>query len=243
MIEFFYFPLTISLYFSCMAYVCLIHQKHDYIGTGCLMGLVCVIFSFTQLLAVGNMNTIYLNDRVFVWGKFLEWCLATPLLCSMQLMGYEADPVTTYQLSLYSLFFCLSGLGAALITTQWIKALLILQGTLCSLIVIQGLWRESKNPHKQSSSATFYLWMTVLTWPMFLCGWCLGPDVFGFIDNRTEFIVETFLSLFLKTVGLVCFALSDEEYRKFSTQVWEAPGNIFHIVRSVLINLLLNQHR
>lgn len=219
-----------------MGWWCLVHcKKQPFLSPGSLMGFVCLFFSFTQILAVAGVNIVTLNGRVFVYSKYLEWCVCSPILSAMTAMSYDASQTEIFDVSVFTFSMVICGLGACLVTQMWIKVFLAIRGSLSAGFVIWELWRISRDPPKKSRVADFYLWMTIFTYPQFLITWALSPDVFSCISARDEFIWETVLSLSLKSIG-VLYSLSDEEFDHFV----QVPDAIFRVVRGTLINMLYN---
>jgi bacteriorhodopsin len=205
------------------------------------MGICCLLFSFSQIIATAGMNTVVLNGRTLCWSKFLDWCVSCPLLTACTAMSYDAPKSVVLNLGAYTFSFCICGLGAALVKQLWIKIVLTVQGCFVAAFVIYELWRISRNPVKPSRIADMYLYTTMITWPVFTLTWMLGPDVFFFLSQKHEYWLETCLSMLIKSVGF-CYAFSEEEYLTYGTQIWELPGNIFSVARSVLLNMLFNRH-
>jgi hypothetical protein len=100
------------------------------------------------------------------------------------------------------------------------------------------MWKVAMDPTKEKNRVGWVnLLMTTLTYPIFCLTWCLGGDVFSVISNRDEFIFETCLSLFLKTVA-ISYTLTEVEFDKWS----EVPQAIFTVCRGVLYNIMNNRH-
>lgn len=220
-------PLFVFVYYSLMAYVCLVHNIEEKIGPGAVAGFVCLWTSFMAGLSAVEANTFQYQGRTIHFARYGEWIVNSPLLVYLICEGYGMDPVHMYQTMVYSLSFCLAGFTASLTTVLWLKLLLTMEGSVCAAIVMFNLWRLSYQPKKPSRVAFVNLLMASLTWPLYIFAWGLGPDLFAIIPAREEAIYETTLSLVLKTTA-VLYTLTDAEF----SHVWEFPTFMFGLIRS-----------
>lgn len=227
-------PYFAFVYFSAMGYYCMVHKTNpDKLETGAVLGFIMIVCSFCQVLGACEVNTFIVHgDHLIVYSKFLEWTMCTPLWCFLIMDSYGVDPVNTAQAMLYSLSFCVDGFAAALANHLWLKIWLTCQGCLSCSIVLYILWVVAKHPPKQSRIAWSNLVLTSLTYPLMTLTWGLGPDVFGVLSHKNEFILETCISLFMKSVAL-SYTLSEEEF----SHINEIPSAIFAVARGVLFNL------
>lgn len=238
MMYFYLLPFFCFIYFSALGFYCLVHTKQEKLGSGSVVGFVCVVCAFCQLLGACEVNMMTVHGtHTIVYSKYLEWMLCTPLWCFLILDSYGVDAIGTAQGMIYSISFCVCGFCAALTSRFWIKIWLVIQGCFCCLVVLWILWRVAVHPPRESRVAKINLIMTSLTYPIFTLTWALGPDVFAVTSLRNEFIWESCLSLFLKTIAL-SYTLTTEEFNHFS----EWPSAVFTVARSVLLNMLFNRH-
>lgn len=236
MLYWFLLPLSIFLYYSAMAYYCLVHNLHKEIGPGAVTGFVCLWTAFCAGLALTNTNMMEVDGKRINYGRFLEWTINTPLLTGLLLDGYGVDPVHVYQSMVFSLSFCISGLIASLTRLVWLQVLLGVEGTVCAGVVLLHMFRVARDPVKKSRVATVNLVMTVLTWPLFVLAWGMGPDIYAVIDHKHEFVYETSLSLALKTTA-VLYSLTDVEF----DHLWEVPSCIFTTTRQAMSDFFLHR--
>jgi bacteriorhodopsin len=114
--------------------------------------------------------------------------------------------------------FCLCGIIAAITRVLWAKVLLGTQGTIYSLIVIKHLLDHAFQEtivSRMNRINKVNIITTVFIWPLFVVTWGFGPDVYNIISGEQELIIETSLSLLLKSVsGLYAFLV----YREFNIQ-------------------------
>lgn len=226
-------PYFAFVYFSMLGYYCMVHTRPEKLSHGTVIGTICIICSFCQLLGMCEVNTFKVHGtHTIVYSKFVEWTLCTPLWCYMILDSYGLDPVAISQGMLYSLSFCIDGFGAALASHMWIKLWLTCQGCLSCLVVLHILWAVAKHPPKHSRIGWCNIISTSLCYPIMTLTWGLGPDIYGYLSHRDEMIVETCISLLMKTIA-VTYTMTEEDF----SQIWEIPGAVFTVARGVLFNL------
>jgi hypothetical protein len=76
--------------------------------------------------------------------------------------------------------------------------------------------------------------MMMISYPLVVVCWGLS-DIFMVIDHRQQFFLETMLMVAIKTTALL-YVLGDREWLTLSNCIWEAPGHVFYVARSVLFN-------
>lgn len=202
-----------------------------------MLGLILFVCKMSSLINVCGYNAITLHDgRTLIVTKYVEWSLCSPLWSYMILDGYQCNPIDSFQGMIFSMSFCICGVGTALANLFWLKLYLCCQGILSCLIVLRLLWLVAVKPPHESRLSRMNLVMTSITYPMFLLTWGLGQDCYGVITHESEMIVTASLSIGMKSLA-VLYVLTDEEYLSYANLIWEIPNNVFMVVRGVLLNI------
>lgn len=233
--EYYLLPFGVMMYMLIIGtYSMYKKPREQAIGVASLTGLVCYISAVCGMFGATENNQLTLADgRRFLFCKFGEWTANNPLLCCIMCNSYGVCPNKTLRLATLTAGYCLCGVGAVLTSRLWMKLYFLILGCLMCAIVTSKLYVISLNPPTESRVATVNLWMMILVYPMYVCTWSLSPDVFGVIDTHQEYIAELVLMCLVKTCALL-YVVGDQEWLSISNCIWELPGHLFFIARSVV---------
>lgn len=155
-------------------------------------GCVFLLAGFGHVVYISNLCASHID-----YVRYIEWSFGSPLMLYMLCRSAELEIIETLSLIVLTFSYCVCGVLAALTIIFPIKIFLCLLGSLYCVFVNARLFvlvKDSDNPYIHSSLIT-----TSIIYPMFVCSWCLGPDIFGIIHKGQEFWIESSLSLMLKT--------------------------------------------
>lgn len=176
--------------------------------------ITSIITGFILIASVLNIHIYRINGRDVNLLRYIEWLLCTPLLTSEICQAGHFDYVNTVIILILTASFCLCGILAAMTHVLWAKIVLGAQGTVYSLIVIKILLKhafQETNGSQMNTINKINIITTTCIWPLFVVTWGFGPDVYNIITGEQELIIETTLSLLLKSVsGLYAFLVYSE---------------------------------
>lgn len=171
---------------------------------------VCLINSLISFASVLNLHVTIIEGRAVYFLRYIEWTVCTPLMtCEMcqssQMLAYDTTVIV-----ILTIAFSFCGSIAALTKQFWAKSVLGVQGTIYALIVVYKLLKYGfasmveapVDEHLQLECRInkMNIMMSAFIWPMYVIMWTMGPDMFGIVSGRTEWIVENILSIALKTI-------------------------------------------
>jgi bacteriorhodopsin len=119
------------------------------------------------------------------------------------------DICETVTIVCLTIAFCFCGFIAALTSLLWAKIFLGMKGSLYASFVIYRLIKVLYQEHSKVSHINII--MTIFVWPLYVATWGMGPDVFHVISGRREWIIQSILSILLKTISVSYAFLTYEE--------------------------------
>lgn len=165
--------------------------------------IACLINGLIAMATLLNMHMYHINGRDIYLLRYIEWVVCTPLLTSEICQAGEFEHMDTTVILCLTIAFNLCGMLAAITRTMWAKIILGVQGTIYSLFVVHKLLSYAFRQRQQSRQTTiniFNIFVTAFVWPLYVITWGLGPDVYGVITGQQEWVVQSVMSIILKTM-------------------------------------------
>jgi bacteriorhodopsin len=234
MLHVYILPFMVMNYMMAIGCWSLYHNPPDRITIGSLVGVVCFVSAVCGMFGALEKAVAVVDGKSIIWCKYLEYSLNTPLLTAIMCESYGVDANKTMRLTSLTASYCLCGLGAVLTTRVWLRWYFVVVSLLTCAWVSFKLLQVAQSPPCESRVARLNVYMMMISYPLVVVCWGLS-DIFMVIDHRQQFFLETMLMVAIKTTALL-YVLGDREWLTLSNCIWEAPGHVFYVARSVLFN-------
>lgn len=193
--------------------------------------ITSMITGFISITSILKINVYHINGRDVHLLRYIEWLFCAPLLTSQICQAGNFVYIDTIIVVTLTVAFCLCGVIAAITNIFWAKVVLGVQGTVYSLIVVRNLlnhaFQQTEMASRTKTINKINIIVTTFTWPLYVLTWGLGPDVYDVISGEQEQIIETLLSVLLKSVaGLYAFIVYSElDIQEFGNTLVETLQN------------------
>ena len=157
------------------------------------------------------IDIIMVTDPSFTFGKinlvrYLEWTICSPLMVMEVCIAQGTPLVQTGFIAILTILFCMCGIITAYTNVMWVKIVVEVNGCIACIAVVYYLWSHTfysfRSGNKRAIAGLFNTGIMVCLWPMYVLSWSLGPDMLYKINAKTELLIQNFLSIFVKSMGL-----------------------------------------
>jgi bacteriorhodopsin len=202
-------------------------RKESKITAGVLSGFICLFNSFCMLIYILKLKYAYVFSFRITYIRYIEWIVCNPLMIYQICLSSDVSQSESFVLCMLVMAYCICGILCSLTSRNIVKTLLTLEGCVyCVIVVFRLLQLTSKNNEKGriAKTARVNLIMCCISYPLYVLTWGMGPEIFDVIPLHQELILESSLSLVLKTTATMY--VMAEEYTPYISYFINSAINV-----------------
>ncbi|CAN5752904.1 bacteriorhodopsin [soil metagenome] len=182
-------------------------SRHFFIITAVITG-VAAFFYLT--MATGRTSTLIDGDRIFYFGRYIDWVITTPLLlldlALLALPNWRRNINLIVGLIVLDVFMILTGLQACASTSGFAMGFWFIVSTAAMIALLYLVYTrlfaaaQGQPGSVQGVFRTLAL-LTIVLWSLYPIVWLLGTEGFSVVSST----VEVFLFLILDILAKIGF--------------------------------------